>query len=250
MRRSSFLLFIVGAILAPAFALAADAQVRSVLNSTAQGSGFRNICPNYSCLPNVVGTGLNVALGLLSVALIGYVLYGGYLWMTAGGESDQVDSAMQVMRNAFIGFVLVVMSGTLGSLAVSFIEQSTSGVVPGGGVVPISDVSPTSTNGSESIEFNTAVNPFAPGCNRVQCSSLCIQQQCTGLNTATGRFNCESQCNSRCQTSCDVPGQGRGPSFQRCDADCVETCHNVYEDITSISFIRCRDACRVSCFTN
>lgn len=200
--------------MAPTFVLAADAQVRSVLNSTAQGSGFRNICPNYSCLPNVVGTGLNVALGLLSVVLIGYVLYGGYLWMTAGGESDQVDSAMQVMRNAFIGFVLVVMSGTLGSLAVSFIEQSTSGVVPGGSVVP--EGSTTST-GSGSIELNPTVNPFAPGCTLTQCISLCNQQECLRRYTPEGneisandRFICESRCTSECNAACRGPGARAG----------------------------------------
>lgn len=201
--------------MAPAFVLAADAQVRSVLNSTAQGSGFRNICPNYSCLPNVVGTGLNVALGLLSVALIGYVLYGGYLWMTAGGESDQVDSAMQVMRNAFIGFVLVVMSGTLGSLAVSFIEQSTSGVVPG--ETPVVQDGAEATQGSGSIELSPTVNPFAPGCTLTQCISLCNQQECNRRYTPEGveisaneRYICQSRCTSECNAACRGPGARAG----------------------------------------
>lgn len=47
-------------------------------------------------------------LGILSLVAVVLVIYGGVLWMTAGGEEDKVDRAKKIIRNAFIGLLLLV----------------------------------------------------------------------------------------------------------------------------------------------
>lgn len=62
----------------------------------------------------VLGSIINVVLSVLGVVLLIIVIYAGVLWMTAGGNSDNVDKAKQLIINAVIGLVLI-----LAALAIS-----------------------------------------------------------------------------------------------------------------------------------
>ena len=56
---------------------------------------------------------IQIALGFAGVIAFGFILYGGVLWMTAGGEAEKVTKAKDTIVNAAIGLVLL-----LGSYAV------------------------------------------------------------------------------------------------------------------------------------
>ena len=53
---------------------------------------------------------INWALGFLALVAIILVIYAGYLWMTAGGNTKQVDKAKKILINALIGLVIIVLS--------------------------------------------------------------------------------------------------------------------------------------------
>jgi hypothetical protein len=59
-------------------------------------------------LPAIIGSIINAALGLLGVVLVVLLIYGGFLWMTAGGNSDQVDKAKKMIINSVIGIIIVL----------------------------------------------------------------------------------------------------------------------------------------------
>ena len=61
-------------------------------------------------LPVVIGGIIGVALSLLSALLLGFLLYAGFLWMTAAGDKDKVETAKKIIRNAIIGLVITVAS--------------------------------------------------------------------------------------------------------------------------------------------
>ena len=48
------------------------------------------------------------ALGLLGIIFLVLMIYAGFLWMTAAGNSDQVSKAKRLMVNAIIGSVIIV----------------------------------------------------------------------------------------------------------------------------------------------
>lgn len=75
----------------------------------------------------IVGNVLSAALGLLGVVLFGYLLYGGYLWMTAGGDDGQVKSAKSVIRNAVIGLIIIVLAYTIASFVISNLGNALQG---------------------------------------------------------------------------------------------------------------------------
>lgn len=61
-------------------------------------------------LPVLIGRIINVFFGFLGIVLLGYILYAGYLWMTASGEPKRVQQAKDTIRNAIIGLVIIVSS--------------------------------------------------------------------------------------------------------------------------------------------
>ncbi|MFH1711859.1 MAG: MMCAP2_0565 family pilin-like conjugal transfer protein [Patescibacteria group bacterium] len=73
------------------------------------GAGF-----GTTTLPQLIGTLISAVLGFLGIILLVIILYAGFLWMTAGGNDEQVKKAKKWMINGIIGLVI-----TLGAYAVS-----------------------------------------------------------------------------------------------------------------------------------
>lgn len=63
---------------------------------------------------NVVAAVIQVVLSLLSIIALGMILYSGFRWLTAGGNSDQVADAKRTLLYAVIGLIIV-----MGSLGIS-----------------------------------------------------------------------------------------------------------------------------------
>lgn len=56
----------------------------------------------------IVGTIINAALTLVGIIFLILMVYGGYLWMTARGNSEQVDKAKEIILGALIGLVVIM----------------------------------------------------------------------------------------------------------------------------------------------
>ncbi|OGH64549.1 MAG: hypothetical protein A3J66_01650 [Candidatus Magasanikbacteria bacterium RIFCSPHIGHO2_02_FULL_47_14] len=55
-----------------------------------------------------IGTVINAALTLVGLIFLVLMVYAGYLWMTARGESEQIDKARQIITASIIGLVIVL----------------------------------------------------------------------------------------------------------------------------------------------
>lgn len=56
----------------------------------------------------IVAKIIRVALGFLGTVALLLILYGGYLWMTAVGNEEQIDKAKKVLTQAAIGLVIIL----------------------------------------------------------------------------------------------------------------------------------------------
>ncbi len=56
----------------------------------------------------IIANIIRAALGLVGIVLVCLILYAGYLWMTAGGNEDQIGQAKSIIRNAVIGLVIIL----------------------------------------------------------------------------------------------------------------------------------------------
>jgi hypothetical protein len=83
---------------------------QSGLNATAEKTGHKNLFLFNSPenLPETVGMIIAVALLLLGIIFLILMIYGGYMWMTAGGDEQKVEKAKGLIRNAIIGLVIVL----------------------------------------------------------------------------------------------------------------------------------------------
>jgi len=62
-------------------------------------------------------------LGLIAVIMI---LYGGFVWLTAGGNEEKVASAKKVISAAIIGLIIVLLAWAIVTFVVSTASKVTS----------------------------------------------------------------------------------------------------------------------------
>ncbi|OGL74143.1 hypothetical protein A3D72_02555 [Candidatus Uhrbacteria bacterium RIFCSPHIGHO2_02_FULL_57_19] len=55
----------------------------------------------------IVGRVISAALGLLGIIFLVLTVYGGFLWMTAAGNEQQIEKAKKMLVSAVIGLVIV-----------------------------------------------------------------------------------------------------------------------------------------------
>jgi len=67
---------------------------------------------------------ITFVLGLLGLIAVIMILYGGFTWLTAGGNEDKIDSAKKIISAAAIGLVVVLISWAI----VTFVIKTTSNV--------------------------------------------------------------------------------------------------------------------------
>lgn len=75
----------------------------------------------------IIGQIINVALGFLGIVLLVYLLYAGFLWMTAGGSSDQVKTAQGMIKNAIIGLIIIVAAFAISTFVLGSLVNATTG---------------------------------------------------------------------------------------------------------------------------
>lgn len=61
-------------------------------------------------LRDVAVNTIRFVIGLLGVAGVAILVWGGYTWLTAGGNEQQIDKAKAIIRSAVIGLVIIILS--------------------------------------------------------------------------------------------------------------------------------------------
>ncbi len=56
----------------------------------------------------IVGRIINTALSFLGIVFLILVIYGGFMWMTAGGSEEKVSKAIEVFSNSAYGLMIVI----------------------------------------------------------------------------------------------------------------------------------------------
>jgi len=73
----------------------------------------------------IIGSIINILLGLLGIIFTVLIVYGGFLYMTAGGNEDQVKKAKKFITNAIIGLVIVLAAYAISSFVIDKIVGAT-----------------------------------------------------------------------------------------------------------------------------
>ena len=94
------------------------------LNATAQGTGL--IDPNAQSadyFPTKIGTIIGVLLSFIGTIFFVLIIYGGFLWMTARGNEQNVTKAKDLITSAVIGLVIVLAAYAITSYIGTIVGQ-------------------------------------------------------------------------------------------------------------------------------
>jgi len=69
-----------------------------------------------------IGRGVRAVIGIVGALALLMFIYGGIVWMTAGGSQDRITSAKNILKNSFIGIMLIFFSYTIISIFFSFLN--------------------------------------------------------------------------------------------------------------------------------
>ncbi|MEI7498464.1 MAG: hypothetical protein WCK11_04230 [Candidatus Falkowbacteria bacterium] len=105
------------------FAAPDDAKtlIRGGLNTAAENTGLKE--QGKVDLPVKIGEVLGQVLSYIGLIFLGLVIYGGMLWMTAGGNEEKVKKSISLMIQAIVGLIIVssayIIVKTVGDLLIT-----------------------------------------------------------------------------------------------------------------------------------
>ena len=114
--------FVLAALLLALFVFVGQPVLAQTDTLTATGNtaGFGS-----SDLISIIGTIIQVFLGILGVLFLVLMIYAGFLWMTAGGDGKQVERAKKLIINAVVGIVIILMSYAISSFIINALLDAT-----------------------------------------------------------------------------------------------------------------------------
>jgi hypothetical protein len=104
----------------------AQGQVNTGLDQTAKTAFGKNASLSTD-LPTIIGTFIKAALSFVGVIFLVLVIYGGFLWMTAGGNEQNVTKAKGIITSAIIGMVIIAAGYALTSFILTSVVSATQG---------------------------------------------------------------------------------------------------------------------------
>jgi hypothetical protein len=87
---------------------------------SATGLGTRDVRTTIASI-------INVALSLLGIIVLVIIIYGGFLWMTAGGNEDRVGEAKKWIFGGIIGLVIILSAYAIAQFVISNLVTATTG---------------------------------------------------------------------------------------------------------------------------
>lgn len=161
----------------------AKSEAVSNLDKAANLSGLKS----EGSLGTKVGTIINGVLSFIGVVLLVLFIYGGWTWMTAGGNEEKVKQANKILSSAIIGFVLIFLSYALTNFwAKQFFPVYTQppGIDGGGGLIepdPLGDI-------------GACITLTSPPSNQASCSNSVLQENCLTPKIFYINFTCDQLC--------------------------------------------------------
>lgn len=87
--------------------------------------------PEYAGMSNVdvritIARIIRVAMGLIGIVLVLIVLYGGFLWMTAGGNDDKISEAKKWIYSGVVGLAIILSAYAIATFVINNLIKATA----------------------------------------------------------------------------------------------------------------------------
>jgi hypothetical protein len=167
----------------------------------------------------IAGRIINIVLGFLGVIVLGLLLYGGFVWMTANGNEEKIETAKKILKNAVIGLIIVLASWAIAT----FILSKLSGAINGGDDPYYCSDGATSACGCGGTMYCSAGS--WSGCFGSDCD--CTGPDCTNPPVSCDADTATPECNAldnKCDPAdycnpADCLCHDKGQSGEACDSN-------------------------------
>lgn len=128
------------ALFSPGLALAQDVQPVSPPSSIGEGLAViqQPLGLPATDIRVIIANVIKVALSLIGIIMVLLMLYAGYLWMTSGGNEEQIGTAKKIMQNAAIGLAIILAAYSIVVFVLRLLGVGT-------GYIPPGDINPPGT---------------------------------------------------------------------------------------------------------
>lgn len=101
-----------------------DSELGKQLQKAGGAAGFATAGESAD-ITVVVGKVIQAALTLMGTLFLAQMIYGGYLWMTARGDEQQVEKATHTIRTSAIGLGIMLGAYAITTFVVSRLTTAT-----------------------------------------------------------------------------------------------------------------------------
>lgn len=90
------------------------------LRIVAEAAGFSE----PQSLPELIGAIIGTFLSLLGIIFLILIMYGGFVWMTSGGNETKVYRAKKILTNSVVGMVIILCSYAITRFVFEMVQGS------------------------------------------------------------------------------------------------------------------------------
>ncbi len=91
------------------------------------GASMGNTTPTD--IRTTVARVINVVLGFLGIIFLGFTIYAGFLYMTAAGNEEKTQRALDMLRNAVIGLIIILAAWAITRFTVIILSRAANNSV-------------------------------------------------------------------------------------------------------------------------
>ena len=102
-------------LLLPAAALAQLSEASTDLTTVGTSIG---VDATTNTLPELIGNIIAVLLSVLGIIFVVLVVYAGFLYLTAGGETEKVKKAKTLLTQSIIGLIIIVAAYAIAAFVI------------------------------------------------------------------------------------------------------------------------------------
>jgi len=117
-----FLLIIGLTIFTLTFTPVLAVDLTGKLGTLGTAAGYTQAEPNLAA---TIGTIIRAFLALLGVIFMTYIIYGGYSWMTAKGNDEQITKAKAIIKGSLIGIIIVFAAYAISAFVIARLTTAT-----------------------------------------------------------------------------------------------------------------------------
>ncbi|HLC89908.1 MAG TPA: pilin [Patescibacteria group bacterium] len=103
---------------------AATLNLTDKLKNVGLNAGFQQT-DDKANLPEMIGSIIQGFLTLLGVIFMAYIIYGGYVWLTARGNEENISKAKAIIRGSITGIIIVLAAYAITAFVVGRLIKST-----------------------------------------------------------------------------------------------------------------------------